>query len=153
VHEVYDPTSDTWTSAAPLPTPRDHLAVAAVAGRLVAVGGRVDGSPARNLDVTQVYNPATDTWSAAPPLPTPRSGVASAVLGTELYVFGGESGSKVFAEVEAYDLAANRWRRLARMPTARHGFGAVSFEGRIFTITGSPRPGGGGSRIVEVFKP
>jgi hypothetical protein len=115
--------------------------------------GRVDGSPSRNLGVNEIYDPATDTWSDAVPLPTPRSGVASAVLGTGLYVFGGESGSRVFDEVEAYDLAANRWRRLAGMPTARHGFGAVSFEGRIFTITGSPRPGGGGSRIVEVFKP
>jgi N-acetylneuraminic acid mutarotase len=85
--------------------------------------------------------------------PTLRSGVASAVLRSDLYVFGGESGSKVFDEVEAYDLPAERWRRLAGMPTARHGFGAVTHEGRIFTITGSPRPGGGGSRVVEVFKP
>jgi hypothetical protein len=45
LHEVYDPASNTWTNAAPLPTSRDHLAVAALVGRLVAVGGAWTAAP------------------------------------------------------------------------------------------------------------
>ncbi len=77
-HEIYDPRPIPGPKAAPLPTPRDHLAVQTVEGRVVATGGRIDGDSSRNLTVNQVYDPATDRWSDAAPLPTARSGVASA---------------------------------------------------------------------------
>ncbi|WP_216072646.1 kelch repeat-containing protein, partial [Acinetobacter baumannii] len=54
-HLVYDPEKDRWSEAAALPTPRDHLSVQAVAGKLVAAGGRIDGESNRNLAVTEVY--------------------------------------------------------------------------------------------------
>src|SRR5207244_4548119 len=34
----------TVETGVPVPTPRDHLAVAAIDGRIYAIGGRVDGS-------------------------------------------------------------------------------------------------------------
>jgi N-acetylneuraminic acid mutarotase len=152
-HAVYDPATDSWSTAAPLPTPRDHLAVQAIDGRIVAAGGRRDGDSGQNLSVTQVYDPGADRWSEAAPLPTARSGSASAVLGREVYVIGGESREKTFDAVEAFDPERNVWRALARLPTARHGFGAVSYEGRIYTLVGSPRPGGDKSGTVEVLTP
>ncbi|MFD0938737.1 Kelch repeat-containing protein, partial [Methylobacterium trifolii] len=142
-----------WSRAAPLPTPRDHLAVQAIDGRIVAIGGRRDGDPAHNLSTTQVYDPTEDSWREAAPLPTARSGSASAVLGREVFVIGGESTTRTFGEVEAFDLQKDLWRCLARLPTPRHGFGAVTFEGRIYTLTGSPKPGGEKSATVEVLKP
>ncbi|MFX7412416.1 kelch repeat-containing protein, partial [Acinetobacter baumannii] len=68
-HEVYDPAGDTWSKAADLPTPRDHLAVQAVEGRIVASGGRIDGDSGKNLSANQVYDPERDAWSEAAPLP------------------------------------------------------------------------------------
>ncbi len=68
-------------------------------------------------------------------------------------MIGGESKVKTYDEVEAFDLPANLWRALARLPTARHGFGAVTYGGRIYTLTGSPRPGGDRSGTVEVLDP
>jgi len=152
-HEAYDPANNTWSRAADLPTPRDHLAVQTMEGRLVASGGRIDGDSSKNLSANQVYDPARDAWSEVAPLPTARSGVASAVLGREVFVIGGESNRKTYDEVEAFDLPGNLWRALARLPTARHGFGAVTYKGRIFTLTGSPRPGGDRAGTVEVLDP
>ncbi|MGX5775995.1 Kelch repeat-containing protein [Methylorubrum zatmanii] len=152
-HEVYDPARDAWTRAADLPTPRDHLSVQNVEGRIVASGGRIDGDSGKNLSANQVYDPVRDAWSEAAPLPTARSGAASAVLGREVFVIGGESNRKTYDEVEAFDLPGNVWRALARLPTARHGFGAVTYKGRIYTLTGSPRPGGDKSGTVEVLDP
>jgi N-acetylneuraminic acid mutarotase len=37
--EVYDPIADKWTTAAPLPQPLDHTAVASYDGKLYVVGG------------------------------------------------------------------------------------------------------------------
>ncbi|NIS66255.1 MAG: galactose oxidase, partial [Gemmatimonadales bacterium] len=40
LHEVYDPATDSWSDAAPLPTARDHFAIAVVDGRIHVIGGR-----------------------------------------------------------------------------------------------------------------
>ncbi|RUT31062.1 kelch repeat-containing protein [Arsenicitalea aurantiaca] len=152
-HDAFDLATGRWESLAPIPTPRDHLAVGVIGDRLVATGGRVDGDPARNLDTTQIYDPKTDSWSEGAPMPTARSGMASAVLGTELFTFGGETRVVTFPETEAYDLPSDGWSRHAPLPTPRHGFGAVTHESRIVTLTGSPVAGGGRSDIVETFTP
>lgn len=38
-HHVYDPASDSWTTAAALPKGANHVGVAADAGRVYAIGG------------------------------------------------------------------------------------------------------------------
>lgn len=68
-------------------------------------------------------------------------------------MIGGESKEKTFDDVEAFDLPKNFWRSLAKLPSARHGFGAVTYDGRIYTIVGSPKPGGFKSGTVEAFDP
>ena len=89
--EVYDPDANRWAALAAIPTPRDHLAVAAVDGLLYAIGGRINGNYARNLDVNEVYNPRTDRWQRLSPIPTARSGIAAAVLQGRIFVVGGEA--------------------------------------------------------------
>jgi N-acetylneuraminic acid mutarotase len=136
-----------------MPVPRDHHAAGVVAGKLHVVGGRLDGSYARNLDAHHVYDPATNSWTQGPPLPTARSGIAAAVLGTRLFVFGGEAPSGTFGQVEVYDAATNRWTSHTPMPTPRHGLTAIPFEGRIHVLSGGPQPGGSYSAAHEVLSP
>ena len=124
-----------------------------VNGKLYAIGGRVNGNSANNLDVNEVYDPGTNTWSRLAPLPTARSGIAAAVLGERIYVFGGENPEMVFNENEAYETASNTWTRLAPLPTARHGLGAVTFGGVIYVLAGGTRPGLSASTLNEVFAP
>jgi Kelch motif protein len=136
-----------------MPVPRDHLGAAAVGGKLHVVGGRLDGSYARNLDAHHVYDPASNQWVAAAPLPTARSGVAATVLGSRLFVFGGEAPTGTFGQVEVYDVTVGRWSTLAPMPTPRHGLTAIAFEGRIHVLSGGPQPGGSYSAVHEVLSP
>ena len=79
VVEVYDPARNVWTTGASLPTPRDHLATATVAGKVYAIGGRIDGDYSRNLAVVERYDPPTDRWTRVSNLPTARSGITTAV--------------------------------------------------------------------------
>src|SRR5262249_25144446 len=53
-HEVYDPAANKWTALAYVPTARDHLAAAALDGRIYAVGGRIDGNYSRKR-----FNPSS----------------------------------------------------------------------------------------------
>lgn len=46
-----------------------------------------------------------------------------------------------------------RWTTAAPMPAARHGLGAVAVRGRVFVVSGGPRPGGSYSGANEVFTP
>jgi N-acetylneuraminic acid mutarotase len=138
-HEVYDPAADAWTRLAPMPTPRNHLGAAVIAGKVHVVGGRVGG----NMELTthEIYDPAAGTWTAGPPVPTGRSGIAVVAHRGLIYVFGGETSSRTFDDAERFDPTTGGWERLPPMPTARHGLGAASFGEAIHVLSGGPRPG------------
>lgn len=142
-HEAYDPERDTWTRLEPMPTARNHLGAAAIAGKIHVVGGRVPGD--MELTTHEVYDPATDTWSEGPPVPTGRSGIAVVAHRGRLYVFGGETvrrfSSRTFEEAERFDPGTGRWELLPPMPTARHGLGAASLGEAIYVVSGGPEPG------------
>ena len=52
---VYNPTTNTWTSAHPIPSVNNHNNAAVAAGKLYSFGGRVESS--------YVYDPVSDSWS------------------------------------------------------------------------------------------
>jgi N-acetylneuraminic acid mutarotase len=155
---AYDPRTDRWTVLPPLGHARNHLSVAAIGGRIYAVGGR-DAS-GWVLPYLEEYDPATRTWRERAPLPTGRSGHATAALNGRLYVFGGEGNPAnprgVFAEVEAYDPATDTWALVDTMPTPRHGFSAVAVGNRIYLPGGSTRQGGfgyGRTTLLDAYTP
>src|SRR5581483_11372761 len=82
VVEVYAPRSNSWTHAAPMPTPRSRLAATAARGKIVAVGGvrsalipgRAPSLVARNEE----YDPAANRWTRREPLRVARAGLAAA---------------------------------------------------------------------------
>ncbi|HCR66253.1 MAG TPA: galactose oxidase, partial [Oceanicaulis sp.] len=86
------------------------------------------------------------------PLPEPEAGprgaggLAAASVDGALYVFGGEwfdnSGGGVYAQVWRYDPQTDAWTEMGRMPTPRHGLGAVTVGSQIATIGGAAQPSG-----------
>ena len=155
---VYDPAADRWDALPPLQHARNHLGAAAIGGRLYAVGGRDAASWL--LSYLEEYDPATRTWRERAPLPTGRSGHATAALNGRLYVFGGEGNTAsprgVFAEVEAYDPAADAWTLVDTMPPPRHSFSAVTVGERIYLPGGSTRQGGfgyGRTPLLDAYTP
>jgi hypothetical protein len=143
-HDVYDPTTAKWSTAAPLPRPRDHMALVAAGGKIHAIGGRLAG-PADRTGQHDIYDPATDRWTSAAPLPTPRSGVAALLYKDMILVLGGElPPSHTFPENEGYDRKVDRWVTLAPMPAGRHGFGGAVIGSNAYFVGGSLTPGGGG---------
>src|SRR5438477_594751 len=99
---VYDTATDRWATAAPIPTPRDHLAVAVIDGRVCAVGGR-KLSLLQNLAIFECYDPATDAWRSMPDAPTARGGIGAASIGSRLFVTGGEQPLGTFKDVDIFD--------------------------------------------------
>jgi len=161
-HIVFDPAAQTWATAAPAPTARNSAAGAVLNDRLHVVGGRtVSGG---NTAAHEAYNPQTDQWTRLAPLPQPEAGpegaggLAVAALAGALYAFGGEwfdsVGGGVYAQIWRYDPQSDAWTEVGRMPTPRHGLGAVVRDGAIWSIAGAARAGGNDTRaLVEIFTP
>ncbi len=87
LHEIYDPVSDTWTSAPPLPTARSGVAYTAYQGMVLVVGGeaRATGTFPQN----EAFDPNSGKWITLAPLPEARHGFGAAVLGRSVFFAGG----------------------------------------------------------------
>ena len=97
--QVYDPTTDTWTLAHPLPYVVNHNAAAVAGGNLYSFGaGRGE---------TFVYNPNNNSWSSRASSHYVHSDTAAVgVINNKIYVAGG-TGTPSQRELEVYDPVAN----------------------------------------------
>jgi N-acetylneuraminic acid mutarotase len=147
-HEIYDPKTDKWRAASPMPSSRDHAGIWVVDGKVHIFGGRTGGSET-SVALQEIYDPKADKWSTAAPMPTGRSSSAFAEYRGLLFFAGGEcrtvNGSRTtFDENEAYDPRSDKWRKLANLPTGRHGFAAASVGNTLYYLGGSTECGSGG---------
>jgi N-acetylneuraminic acid mutarotase len=150
-NEVFDPTTERWSSLANAPTARNSAASAVIDGKIYVVGGR---QFLRNADRTnrqvnvpnlEVYDPKLDQWETRSPMPQAQGGLAATTLNGKLYVFGGEQWlpeQKVLAESWVYDPETDVWAALPPLPTPRHGLGASAIGDQIFVFGGATKPGG-----------
>ncbi len=127
-----------WSTIAG-PTPREHLAVTALGGRVYALAGRLGGIDT-NLRVFEAYKPGSG-WRQVPPIPRARGGTAAAALNGRIVSAGGEEPAGTIASVYAYDVSRARWTSLPDLPTARHGLGLAAIGGRVYAVAGGTVPG------------
>jgi N-acetylneuraminic acid mutarotase len=132
--EAYDPATDRWTMAAPLPQGRNHPAAAVAGERLYVLGGDDGrGSVATNYE----YDPRSNSWAIRAPMPSARSAPMAAVIGGRIYVAGGAPDAASRA-LEAYDPATDRWTALPPMPTGRNHLAGGAIGGRLYAVGGRP---------------
>jgi hypothetical protein len=128
-----------WTALAPLPQGRNHLAGAAVAGKIYAVGGQ-RGDMGNGLDLAEVdvYDPATESWSPAAPSPRPRSHVNCSilVLNDKILIVGGESPG-LESEIIQFDPLTQAWTTFATLPEPRSTAVAGIIGGQLLVATGN----------------
>jgi N-acetylneuraminic acid mutarotase len=130
-----------WTKLEPLPTIRRDLGVAAVNGKIYAIGGRSDGC---RLSTNEEYDPETNTWTTKTPMPTPRSDFGIAVVNNKIYCIGGITdfdwsghGKGILCTAnEVYDPLTDTWENKTSMPTQRQRPKANVVNGKIYVMGG-----------------
>ncbi len=138
-----------WRRLADMPTPREHLGVAATSSFLYALGGRFPITSA-----AERYDPEEDKWESLPPKPTARGGVAGAGVGGRFAcVAGGEDEQQTYADAECFDETTGGWVVLPPLAVARHGLAAAGTDRQFFTIAGGDRPGLAETAVVESISP
>lgn len=136
---VYDIAADRWSTRRG-PTPREHLGVTSLGGKIYAVAGRTAGFDT-NMRVMEVFNPRTGRWSKLPRVPGRRGGTGAAGTGRWIVSVGGEATSGTIRTVFRYDVKRRRWSRLPNLPTARHGLGVAAVGRKVYVIGGGTSPG------------
>jgi N-acetylneuraminic acid mutarotase len=130
----YEPARNAWRGRAQMPTPRGALAVAAVGGRLYALGGSTD----RVTNAHEVYEVASDRWTPANSMPTARDHLAAVGFEGRVWALGGRESflGTQYANVEIYDPTTDSWRTGTPLPRGRGGLAAAVLADRIFVFGG-----------------
>lgn len=130
--EIFD--GNNWTLGAPIPTPRQLLAVASDDKTVYAVGGS-NGTAA--LATAEAYDPVVDRWTTLTDMPEARRDLGAAIVDGRLVAVGGESGGKVLKTVSAFDLVMTTWSALPDLDTARHGMAVAAVGKSVYAIGGA----------------
>ena len=153
--EKYDIDSDTWTTVAPLPSPRSDLTAVAHGGKIFVFGGCTGtvSTPSVTGEV-DMYDPQTNTWTTGlAAMPTARTSLAAGHSGNKVYAIGGWDGFSPLSVNEVYDIPSNSWSTNTPMPTARLEARVHSHGGRIYVVGGAQPAFGTPTNATEVFKP
>ncbi|MBC8160025.1 MAG: hypothetical protein H7Z42_02310 [Roseiflexaceae bacterium] len=136
--------STSWSTAAALPNPRNHLAGVALNNKIYLIGGQqgeLEGT--ENQQDVDVYDPATNAWSQVAGLPTPRGHISAStfVMSDRILVIGGSvndgSSGDASRDVSLYDPQENVWLALPPLPAGRKTPVAGGVDTRIVVATGN----------------
>ena len=127
--DVYHPSSNSWSIAAPLPMYTRGASAAYANGRIFVFGGYTSD----NLQSVQVYDIESDTWTLHP-FPPGNWGSAAAYTGGKIWVTGGESDSA--SQTLAFDPDDLTWVVRANMPNQRLGHGVAAHGGYLYAFGG-----------------
>lgn len=135
--DIYDPETDSWSAAAPLPEARVKPGLCVLNGRLYALGGR-HGQV--NTPSIAEYDPVANSWMQVASLPIAvRHGYAAALRGS-IYMSGGWSpdGEKgtIHAEVCRFDPATGVVEAVAPMPEARAAHCLLAWDDQLLALGG-----------------
>ena len=136
--EEYDPTTDTWTKKADMPSPRGGLSTSVVNGKIYAIGGLPSWPAPLSLSIVEKYDPVTDTWTKKADMPSLRGGLSTSAVNGKIYAIGGTvDGSIGRSTVEEYDPTTDTWTKEADMPTPRYAHSTSAVNGKIYAIGGA----------------
>jgi len=132
VSELYDPTSNSWTTTGSLATARYfHTAVLLKTGKVLVVGG---SGP---LTSCELYNASTGIWSAAATLNDGRYLNTTTLLSDgKVLVAGGANGRYPTNTAEIYNPTANTWTLTGNMTNVRYAHTAALLTDGTVVVAG-----------------
>ncbi len=144
VVEVYDPATDSWTSAPPMRQPRyGHAAALGLDGRLYVFGGQYDSQTMHEgtSATAEVYDFASHTWSALPNLPEGRYNCSAALLPDSTFILiGGMNVTRAasLANTAIFTPSTSTWSSApSPLVTGRNAHASLALpDGRIFVAGG-----------------
>nr|CAN81325.1 hypothetical protein VITISV_041844 [Vitis vinifera] len=132
---MYRASTNQWSLASPMRTPRTFFAAGSINGKIFAAGGRGLGVE-DSIPTVERYDPVSDTWAAVAKM---RSGLArydAAVVGNKLYVTEGWTWPFSFSpRGGVYDGDRDTWQEMSL--GMREGWTGISvvLRNRLFVLS------------------
>jgi N-acetylneuraminic acid mutarotase len=148
-NSAYDPRQDTWTTLAPIPTPRSEPGAAlGIAANIYVIGGNpgTGRKQSSRMNTVEAYDPRTDRWITCRSLPTPRTALCAVAASDAtgrclLFAIGGRNfdiPGNGLNTVEAYDPLTDSWSTRSPMAINLHGMTAtLGPDGKIYVFGGT----------------
>ena len=124
---AYDPTTDSWTNRANIPTGRGCLAACAVDGIIYAIGGRTAGG--QLFSTVEAYDPVNNKWTTKSSLPKPLWFLTASAVNGLIYVFEG-------TDTFAYDPKTDHWTTNAQHSPWSRALMSGAVDGIIYLFGG-----------------
>lgn len=141
----------TWVLRTPMPVGTSRIGLAAVGGKLYAIGGNQGTVTNQNVE----YDTGTNTWTTKASMFTQREHPTCSEIDGLIYTVGGytpNGGVGALAVNEVYYPATNTWGTSQPMSSIRASHVAAVYNGKIYVFGGfdnSFQP----NNTVEVFDP
>lgn len=128
----YNPKTNKWTKLADVPKSATNFALAAVKGKIYAIGGDLF------QDANREYDPKTNSWKLLKPMPTARQHINCGVYENEIYIAGGLTSWKdITKKHEVFNTATNTWSEKAAIPYLVQNASVVTVDSLIYVIGGA----------------
>jgi N-acetylneuraminic acid mutarotase len=136
-HYTYNPSTNTYSRKADLPTPRTWATCAIVDGKIYVIGGYSYRYPIGATNVCEAYDPSTDTWTTRSPMPTRLYGAAreNPVIDGKIYVTHGRD-SGFHGTVYVYDPSTDRWENRSSSLHPRDGVACGVIFDKLYIVGG-----------------
>jgi len=143
--EILDTSTLAWSDGPDLPHPCHGLALAPVGGSIVAAGGSHDRVGTEGARPDSVWVLKHGSWRRGASLPGAYLFAAAAALDGRMYLLGNRSRGDI--PLLRYDIAGDRWEKLADKSVETHRAAAAVLDGRIYVIAGEGPDGSELSRL------
>jgi hypothetical protein len=135
--DIYDITTNTWSTANLSEQYRQGMAAASVGNKIFFAGGgdNDNGFVTSRIDI---YDVSTDTWSTAE-LSEPKEYLAAATIGNKVYFAGGGNWNPDYrglTSIDIYDNATNTWTT-SNLSVGRSNLSASAIGSKIYFAGGS----------------
>lgn len=158
--EIYDSTTNTWTTVAPMAVARNnHLQVQLNDGRIMVMGG--DNTFGSLTETTELYDLNTGVWVAGPPMKRARRDFTVNKLadGRVLVIGGVARNPSNFFNIgggdtaEIFDPSTNTWTLIAQTMSVvrREHTATLMYDGRVLVAGGNN--GGVPYQTAELLDP
>ncbi|NJL15720.1 MAG: hypothetical protein HC913_23760 [Microscillaceae bacterium] len=151
IPDIYDYTTNTWTTGAQAPIELNHYQALEYQGLIWAIGAFQNNSYPNEAPATHVYmyDPANNVWIQGAEIPlNRRRGSAGLVLHNDkFYVIGGNTTGHNGGFVnwfDVFDPLTGTWTTLPNAPRARDHFHAAVMNGKLYAAGGRLSGGPGG---------
>ena len=147
INTVYDPETDSWSTAEPILVPVMYYASAVVDGKIYIIGGEDPMVDDVTVDLVQIFDPQTGEWSQGSSMPkgvycTDACATSGEFAPQRIYVVGGSylptNGNLLTYTnlTQIYDPRSDSWTTGADMPTARTLLSVSCVDDAVYAIGG-----------------